>query len=358
MKVLSLGTDKSILNPDSSLARRVLEYGNLVDKYWVIVPADKNLEIKLSDKVVAYGIKSSNKFLALFKIKKLASQILKQEKFDVLTVQDPYYLALLGLKLAKKFNLGLEIQVHGFEKLSGIRQMIARYILPRANSVRVVSQRLKNKLITAFGVDESKIIVVPIYVPVSSLMQKQSSGKFIFLTIGRLVPVKNIGLQIRAFKNIFKNNQNIELWIVGTGPLEAELKRLADNSSIRFFAKQVDVKEFYSQADVFMLTSTAEGWGLVVVEAAAFSLPIIMTDVGLAGEFIKDGISGLIIPINDQMALEKAMLKLLTDQNLRKKLGDNACQATKTLPNQKQILDLYKQAWLLAYERHHTTTNL
>ena len=163
MRILNLGLDNSALDKNSFLAKRIVEYGNIVNEYTVIVPALENKIILLSDRAKVYGVKAKNKILGFIKIHNLAKKIIKEKGFDVISVQDQYYLGFIGLKLARKFKLGLEIQVHGFEKYGGIRKFIAKYVLPRANAVRVVSQRLKRRLIEEFKVREERIMVVPIH---------------------------------------------------------------------------------------------------------------------------------------------------------------------------------------------------
>ncbi len=377
MKILSLGLDNSVLNKKSALAKRTAEYGNLVKKYTVIVPSGEDQEVGLSEKVQIYGAGAANKILRLFKTFGLAKKLIKQEKlsakggpasgWDLITVQDQYYLALIGWLLAKKFKIGLEIQVHGFEKYKGLRKMAAKFVLPRANSIRTVSQRLKKRLMDEFGVKEDKITVVPIYVDVRNLSQcisgeignlekEQRNNKFIFLTVGRLVPVKNIEMQIRAFAELLKKYNNIELWIMGEGNekrnLKLEIRNLGLEKNVKLWGWQDNLDKFYSQADVFLLTSNSEGWPLVIVEAASFSLPIIMTNVGSAEELIKDNKSGIVIPIGDQKKLEESMIKFKKDQELREKLGNNARQAVLNLPSKEEILNLYKKSWQMALKNY------
>jgi len=401
MKVLSLGLDNSILNKSSALAQRAIEYGNLVEKYTVIVPNQKNEKTELSEKVYpvrnsngalnpvieqrsivsngvkAYGLSGGNKLSQFIRIYNLAKKLLREEKYDVITVQDQYYLALIGLALSKKFKTGLEIQVHGFEKYYGLRKLIAKYVLPRANAVRCVSQRLKKQLINEFGVKEEKITTVPIFVDTTLSLRGATRrgnlilGNFIFLTVGRLVPIKNIGLQIEAMAEIIKKYPQTELWIVGDGSEREKLKmqidhfdeaiarqknfrpsgdhpqggKLDDNVRLLGQKTKEELDEIYSQADVFVLTSNSEGWGMAVIEAASFDLPIIMTDVGCAGEVIKNEESGLIIPIGDRQSLVRAMEILLRDESLRQRIGDGARQAAAALPSKQEILNLYLASW-------------
>ena len=121
--------------------------------------------------------------------------------------------------------------------------------------------------------------------------------------------------------------------------------KLKLENNVKFLGWQNNPGEFYSQADTFLLTSYYEGWGMAVVEAVGHSLPIIMTDVGCAGELIKNGESGIVIPVNNQAKLEEAMMRLINDENLRKKLAEGAFSAIKNLPSKEETLALYKKSW-------------
>lgn len=357
MRILNLSLDGSVLSPESKTAKRIAGYGDIIDKYAVIALADKNTEIDLSEKVKAFGIKKGIKILGLLKLFKKAKKLLKQKKFDIITVQDQYYLALAGWFLARKFKIGLELQIHGLEKYSGLRKKIAKFVIPKAGAVRCVSQRLKKQLINEFKVDEKKITVVPIYVEIKNKESRHkiqdNKEKFIFLTVGRLTPVKNIGLQIRALSEVVKKYSNVELWIAGDGAdrkkMENETVKLGIKNRIKFLGWQNNLEKFYLQADAFLLTSDYEGWGMAVVEAASFGLPIIMTDVGCAGEFIENEKSGLVIPVNNQAKLEEAMTKIINSDDLRKNLAEDALSAIKNLPSKEETLALYKQSWGKAF---------
>jgi glycosyltransferase involved in cell wall biosynthesis len=274
--------------------------------------------------------------------------MLREKKYDVITVQDQYFLALLAYRLARKFKIGLEIQVHGFEKFFGLRKIIAKFVIPRADAVRVVSQRLRKQLINDFGVKEEKITVVPIYTErvTHNVERVTHKDSFVFLTVGRLVSIKNISLQIRALAEIIKQFPKVELWIIGDGIEEKKLEvETRGHASVKFLGHHKNLEKFYSQADAFMLTSDYEGWGMAVVEAASFGLPIIMTDVGCAGEVIKNGESGIVISAGGQKELEEAMRIIIEDRNLREELGSGARKAVEKLPSKEEILKLYLESW-------------
>ncbi|MHB9019334.1 MAG: glycosyltransferase family 4 protein [Minisyncoccota bacterium] len=341
MRILSLGLDKSVLDPNSKTAKRIADYKGLVDKYIVLVP-EKN-----------------NKILALFDLYRRAKEIIERDGINLITVQDQYYIGLLGYLLAKKYKIRLEIQIHGFEKFWGIRKLIAKFVIPRADSIRVVSNRIKKFLILNFksSILNSKITVVPIYVETSNIdriSKIKNDNKFIFLTVGRLVSIKNIGLQIEAMKEVVKKHSNAELWIVGDGPelnnLKFKIKNLKLENKVFLLGWQDNVGNYYAQTDAFLLTSDSEGWGMSVIEAASHGLPIIMTDVGLAGEVIKNNESGLIIPVGDKSGLFSAMFKLIENGDLRERLVVGANMAIKNLPTKEEVLKLYKESWQKAFK--------
>src|SRR3989338_9589341 len=355
MKILNLSLDKSILDRNSKAARRIVEYGNLTDSYIVVVPDKDYKEIRLSEKVFVYGTGGGNKIFQLINVYKTAKKLLRQGEFDIITVQDQYYLALVGWILAKKFKIGLELQIHGFEKYSKLRKIMADFVIPRASAIRCVSQRLKRQLVKNFGVKEEKITAAPIYNEsikfIKSKVNKvyNKDNNFIFLTVSRLVAVKNISLQIKAMAEAVKKHPNVELRVVGDGTerknLELKIKKLKLQNNVKLLGWQNNPGEFYYQADAFLLTSDYEGWGMAIVEAANHGLPIIMTDVGCAGELIENEKSGLIIPVDNQIKLEEAMVRIIKDDSLRKKLAEGALSAVKKLPSKEETLALYKQSW-------------
>jgi glycosyltransferase involved in cell wall biosynthesis len=352
MKILVLGTDSSALRADSSLQRRIIKYGELVEKYFLIVPDLEKVENHLNGKTKVFGSGGRKKPCQLWNIFFIAKKMAKE--FDLISVQDQYYLGLVAWLVKTLSKKRLEIQIHGFEKYSGLRKMVAKFIVPRADAVRVVSERLKQRMIDEFGVDAKKVTVVPIYVDrvTHNAQRIAKNDRFIFLTVGRLVEVKNIILQINAMADVVKKFPNTELWIVGRGPLKEALgkraKELGIENNIKFIGWQSNVAEFYRQADAFMLTSFAEGWPLVIIEAASYGLPIIMTDMGSAGEFIIDGVNGLVVPQNNKDRLAEAMLKLIPDSDFKKEIIKNLEISVAALPSEEEILKLYLKSWQAA----------
>ena len=335
MKILALSLDKSLLAEDSPASIRAKAYNDQAGLY---------------ESVVVTLMPSRTKIGQFFSGFKFISQKLKSEKFDLLTTQDPFFLGLLGMICARRYNLPLEVQFHGEEKITWLRFALAKLVLKHATSVRTVSQRLREILMNKYKVPAFKIAVfsVPLQVEVSTENKKLNSIPII-VTVGRLVPVKNIDLQIKVVKRLKESGQKVKLWIIGDGPEKSRLEQIVNKENlqqeVKFLGFQTNIGRFLNQADIFILTSSQEGWGVAVVEAAAYGLPIIMTNVGCAGELIKHQQSGLIIPVGDEVALNEAVKYLIDNKGEGRRLGQVAKQAILNLPNLNQTAEAMVDFW-------------
>ncbi len=102
---------------------------------------------------------------------------------------------------------------------------------------------------------------------------------------------------------------------------------------------------YYKTADLFLLTSNYEGYGRTIIEAMAAGCPVVMTDVGIAGEIIKDGYDGSVVPVGDAKKLEESLLKLIGDRVLRTNLALSAENTLRNLPGKNEYLEEIKKTW-------------
>jgi glycosyltransferase involved in cell wall biosynthesis len=122
-----------------------------------------------------------------------------------------------------------------------------------------------------------------------------------------------------AFATVKRQFQDVALVLVGYGPQQAELEWLVAEKhleDVHFIghAEVDDMPNLYALADIFVLPSTEETWGLVVNEAMACGLPVILTDrVGAAPDLVDDGCNGYVIGVGDSAALAARCLELLRD---------------------------------------------
>lgn len=155
--------------------------------------------------------------------------------------------------------------------------------------------------------------------------QKSNDGMRRLLFSGSLIGRKGVDLLARAFRDLVRANDHVQLDIVGDGPLRNKLMRalspVSGNVTFHGFRQWVDLPGCYAQADILCVPSRYDGWGLVVPEGLAAGLPVIATDrMGAAIDLLSDGINGWSVEAGDQenlrLALEKALA--LSDQDLKR----------------------------------------
>ncbi len=132
---------------------------------------------------------------------------------------------------------------------------------------------------------------------------------FVVLAVGRLTKAKNYPLLIDAFADVCSSIRHARLVIVGDGPLAAELReqvsRLENSELVTFLGSRDNVPELMNMADLFVLASQWEGFGLAAAEAMATEIPIVVTDAGGLPEVVGD--AGTVVPSGDRQALAASM---------------------------------------------------
>jgi len=154
----------------------------------------------------------------------------------------------------------------------------------------------------------------------------------IILFVGHLINYKSPDLLVKAMPMIIKKTPNARLVIVGDGPLRRELEHLADDLRVNHTIKFVGAVPYgatalyYGAADIFVLPSTTSGesFGIVLLEAAAAGLPIVVSSLDTFRAFIRDGYNGLVAKLGDIDSLAETINRLLSDPALRQEMGENA----------------------------------
>jgi glycosyltransferase involved in cell wall biosynthesis len=151
---------------------------------------------------------------------------------------------------------------------------------------------------------------------------------FTFLFVGRLAPVKNHPLLLKAFQIAFLSNSGLRLWIVGDGSERKKLEGLARDLGIAervtFFGEQLDVAPFFSAADVFIMSSKSEGLPISLLQALSLGLPAIVTGVGGMAEVVDLAKAGFQVPPTDPAEMAAAMLRMATNATEREQFAINA----------------------------------
>jgi len=156
------------------------------------------------------------------------------------------------------------------------------------------------------------------------------SGRFVFGFIGRIVDRKGISELLDAFDILFNSHQNLSLLLIG--PFEhSQLKdtkiveRIKMHQGISYVGSvaQDEIPNYLAVMNVFVLPAWWEGFGNVLIQAAAMGVPVISTDATGTKDAVSNDFNGLLVPVKDVVALKNAMMLLMNDGELRKKMGEN-----------------------------------
>ncbi|NJO63949.1 MAG: glycosyltransferase family 4 protein [Richelia sp. RM2_1_2] len=167
------------------------------------------------------------------------------------------------------------------------------------------------------------------YSPFNKSTRKDNPN--IIVSVGRLVKLKNYETAIRALSKL--SDYSYEYWIIGSGDLEFQLKKLVNSLNlelkIKFLGFRKDVPQLLNQADIFLQTSLWEGFGLAVVEAMAAGLTVVVSDVPGLREVVTEeskeapNVGFLINPLSEDDIADK-LSKLLNNPSLGLRMSQNA----------------------------------
>ena len=166
--------------------------------------------------------------------------------------------------------------------------------------------------------------------------RRPQSAETVFYFCGQMIARKGLDLLLSAFARLVEKNPAVQLRLVGReAELPAELAKLPPAARARIvyegFQPPEELPRFFSQADVFVLPSRYDGWGVVVNQALGAGLPIICSDaVGAAHDLIEEGINGCTFPAGDRDALLAQMERLAADSTLRAAWGEASRQAARS----------------------------
>jgi len=378
LKVLMFSTDRNLFEEGSAVSERIKEYGRLVEELHIIVLCDKshtkdlkieNGKLKIAEGVFLYPTNSSFKFMRPRNAASIGKKLVREKGFvrgqSLITTQDPFECGWAGLRVKKKWRLPLEVQLHTdpFSSefsghLNSVRKRLAKKVLPQADHIRVVSASLKSTLIhdSRFMIPDSKISVLPIFVdknrekdmPTFDL-HTRFGWKFILLTVSRLTEEKNLPLALQVLALLRQRYSSVGLVIVGAGPEEESLKKLAKTLNIErnvaFEGWQEDLASYYKTANAYIQTSRFEGYGMSLVEAGLSGLPVVTTPVGVAND-MENGKELYICPQDDAGYFANAIADLIDNNSHRENLRINMKNFLNShLLSKEDYLNQLKKNW-------------
>ncbi len=210
---------------------------------------------------------------------------------------------------------------------------ITRYGLQQSDGVTAVSKFLKQATIETFDFDEIEVIpnfICPNHytrLPDSPLRKELApNGERLLVHVSNFRHVKRPVDCVEILSNVRSRGVNARLVMVGDGPELSAVRyrgeQLEMNGNMVYVGKQANIADYLGIADVFLLPSELESFGLAALEAQACEVPVIATRIGGIPEVVNDGETGFLSDVGDVEKMSKDTLLFLSDETLRLSFGE------------------------------------
>ena len=309
---------------------------------------------------------------------RIASRLCRRLPFDVIYTQDPFGTGLVGVLLCRRFNIPLIIGNHSsfIDNARWIAERplyfaflnrLAKRLLPHADAWRVINVAERDIYVHDLGIPRERIFIINTPVNVQNFASPPDpracsalrgrlgipDGAPVLLWVGRPVRFKRIPVLLAAFKRVLE--QRADAWLVLVGRRSAQQEDLAYVQRTLGLDKQVvwledwvphaDLPSYYHMATVYAHTSHYEGFGKVVVEAAAAGLPVVATDTAGAREVVQAGETGYLVPVDDDVAFAERVVYLFNNSEHARYLGGNGRQYVLDRFDREKNIDAIVELW-------------
>lgn len=327
LQLIAIGYAKRALKAGTREHARMRSYARVMGEYHLIVFTRRSegyADYVQYENLHLYATNARTRLGMLWRAVRIGRRILEEQGGTgwVVSSQDPFEASVVGSAVARGNRATHHIQIHGdvFNPKN-----YKTSLLNRARCLRVVSTRIKRSL-ELLGVAAEKITVLPIFSDLSSFSAVGTNRNYAvgarisFLYVGRFAPEKNPKLIIDSFAALAKKYPETTLTLMGAGPLEHDIQQCIAQHGLQGRVNVLPWTEVVAAVmathDVFCLASHHEGWGMVLVEAAAAGMPIVTTEVGCAGECVRDGETGRVVLSSDVEHYAAAMEVYLKNPSL------------------------------------------
>lgn len=262
------------------------------------------------------------------------------KKYDIIQTHFAVPSGPVGLIISFLFRIPNVLTFYGgdiynpYKKISphskAIFRWVVRTVINNATAVIAPSTNIRNNAnkiyrptkdisIIPFGID------TPFFTSLKREELSLQKDIFYIISIGRLLKTKGYDILIKALNIIHKSRSDIRLILIGEGPEQDNLEKLASDLDISddiiFLGAVFDKRkfQFLSTADAYVLSSLYEGFGIVLLEAMFCGLPIVATNNGGQTDIVTDGRNGILVEPSDAQAIADAITRLIKDKELRQK---------------------------------------
>jgi GalNAc-alpha-(1->4)-GalNAc-alpha-(1->3)-diNAcBac-PP-undecaprenol alpha-1,4-N-acetyl-D-galactosaminyltransferase len=224
-----------------------------------------------------------------------------------------------------------------------------------ASVVVVQTETVKHGILNIYP-SLKRVVCIPNPLPAGlSAIQHSQEGRprRVLLSLGRLVPGKQVDHSIMAFAKVASDRMDWDLHVYGDGPCRCELESLVDElrlgTRVLFKGQTAQPWQVMAQADAFVMTSRNEGFPNALLEAMAVGLPSVVYDCQSGPrEISRDGEDAVLVPLNDQGALGQALDRLMGSQDARRELGERGRNSVWRRFDLQVVLQHWDQVFRLA----------
>lgn len=234
---------------------------------------------------------------------------------------------------------------------------ITKFSIEKSDKITAVSQHLREETFNAFGCTGCSVQVIHNFVDPdvydrakypNVLRMEGLNGRRVLMHVSNFRPVKRVTDVVRVFARVAREVPSV-LVMVGDGPdrvqAEEEAKRLGVDDGVFFLGKIEAVAPLLAAADLFLLPSSNESFGLSALEALASGVPVVASRVGGIPEVVQDGVTGVLCGVGDVDGMARAATELLSDRSRWDTMSAAAAADARARFALKDILAQYEQIY-------------
>lgn len=234
---------------------------------------------------------------------------------------------------------------------------VVTYSINQSDGVTAVSEYLRKETLSNFEIDRN-ISVIPNFIDTNRFKRQESSSlkqklcpncEKVLVHVSNFRPVKNAKQVVEIMHRLKQDNYSLKLLLVGDGPDRVPAEHLARElgiyDDILFMGKQEAVQDILSIADVFVMPSGSETFGLAALEAMACGVPVVASNIGGLPELVDHGENGFLCPLGNVDAFAERIRQIVSSDTLRQKMGDAARQKAKDCFDNEHVIPLYEKLY-------------
>jgi L-malate glycosyltransferase len=236
---------------------------------------------------------------------------------------------------------------------------VVAFSIEQSHAVTAVSRSLRADTSLALGIRPEKIRVIPNFLDCAEYRRRfdpdlraqlcpPAEFDALVVHVSNFRPVKRVDVALDVFR-LIRESVRARFALIGDGPVRADIeRRVAEHAlgrDVVFVGEQQDLVPWLSIADLFLLPSAQESFGLAALEAMACEVPVVASHVGGLPEIINNGITGFVCPPGDVPMMAERGIALLSDRDLRSAITTTAAEMVRTRYCTELVVPLYEDQY-------------